>query len=400
MSRQRRPVRPRAAALLSALVLSVTVVASGCLQADVDVRVGDDGSGTFQLTVVLDENLDNASGLASVSSLADLARAASTGIPDAKVEELDPRRDGEGIRLTLPFETVQDLSQALVAERPLAGRSFQLFSSFEITRAGDDWTLRAVPVPGAADQLIDGLGARGAVDIVGTPKVRMSVTLPGQLRSTNGSEIEGNTVTWKLNPQPPAELRMSTWPGDPPMLLYIVGGAAGILLLGLVLLVVAAPGRPARQGTRRRRRLGRKKAAATTTAWAPPTATPVTPPSQPFETVPPYSAHPVDAPTPASGGDTSFVPSLQPAQSQWGPSGPAGGARLGPPALPPGFAPLVETSFPDSHPPGPPPGTPGAETGGPTARANVDHREPRVPQASDPAEPPVTDQAPPGDQLG
>jgi hypothetical protein len=390
----------------------VTLTATACLRNDIDVTVDEEGAGELTFLVRFEPGFDDRSGIGNPRALEELADEAIDDIPGANAEQLRPA-DGDGVKVVIPFESVEDLSSAVTTVWPVAGQPVQLFRTFDVTRDGDDWSLRAVPDLSATDTLVNLLGARAAVVALGEPNTRLTVQLPGRVRSTNAPIFSGGSATWDLGRSgAPAELRLDTAPPDTGTpLLAVVGAGLGAVVVGILLMAVAAPAarkwREPRE-SRKARKAREATAAAAAAGWSPPNTAVREAPAhgaQPtWDSPPPYASHRPGEPVPGSGAaaspdgpaaastahgaGTAPVAGAGPAAGQVAPGATPVGTlqeparapedptvrRIGPPVLPEGFAPPAATAFPDSHPPGPPPGAADAEDPSP-GRANIDPRD-------------------------
>lgn len=208
------------------------------LRLAMDVTTGSRGSGTFELAVVLDEELAAVLDEAGVDVLAGLneARAAA---PDWKIEKVERDDQGLELRLESSFDDVEEFG--VLADRlddALDEDDAHLYEDLRLDRHDDG----AVAFDGRIGLLLPSApGARGAgvtfdaddlerlLATRGEELVRyeLRVTLPAPPLEHNADEVSGSSVIWRA---PIGELRqvsaVSSVPREPSMLLL-----AGIALL-------------------------------------------------------------------------------------------------------------------------------------------------------------------------
>jgi hypothetical protein len=357
----------------------VAVVATGCLRADVDVRVEGDGSGTVAVEIYPGDDLARVVGEGKPLDLERLAKTATAGVDGAEVSRVSDGGD-DGVRIEVPFDSYHELSQA-ATEQTVDGRGIQLFEQFAVTeRSGDTWSLRARVDPSAIAGQAATLGSTlgGADAVGGDATISFSVTLPGKVTSSNADEESGGTATWKLDGARARDLTMDTEPSGLSLVAIALIGCGALLLVGAVL-VLASRGRT---GTKRAARRRRSEEAPAVRPPASPWGADAVPggPTGPqqWTSPPPYSSHPVGAPAPvdvpaSSGPDGAPpLPPLAPVGPPTAPPAmppitappqppprPAPAAppadAVGLPVLPAGFIPTPTTAFPETHAPGPPP---------------------------------------------
>ncbi len=240
----------RRRALVAALVVLCSIVATGCLHGDVDVTVNSDGSGEIVVEVfpsrAMQDDLEESS--VDVESLIEGAFEQVDGYDYREIED----GDRTGYRLVVPFDDYRDL-QVLVDGGMVAGQQVQLFSSLNIVELPDDagWQLDAQILP--LGQAIAGANVgmipetmQDVIDSAGIGNagsgLDLSISLPGTIISSNASTTSGGTATWRLDePEAPTTLQMRTEPKEFPTTVQLVVGGAGLaLLLGVVLFVVGA----------------------------------------------------------------------------------------------------------------------------------------------------------------
>ncbi|MBL7182833.1 MAG: hypothetical protein ISS50_00115 [Anaerolineae bacterium] len=168
-------------------VVIALLILTGCTTLDVSTIIRADGSGTRRVAVALDENLYNLTLARGEDPFADIkAEAREIG---ARVEPY--RREGRvGIAVAIDFPNLETLNQALGTED---------FETLRVEKSGwpfkQTFTFRSQ---------IDTAGVPKPEDIelgaVTRPDFIYSVTLPGEIMSHNATEVQGNKLTWYLNP--------------------------------------------------------------------------------------------------------------------------------------------------------------------------------------------------------
>lgn len=168
------------------VVISLLIL-TGCTTLDVSTVIRADGSGTRRVAVALDENLYNLALARNEDPFADIKNDARE--IGARVEPY--RRGGRvGIAVAIDFPNLETLNQALGTEE---------FETLRVEKSG--WLFKQT------------FTFRSQIDTAGVPKLEdiqlgvatrpdfiYSVTLPGEIISHNATEVEGNKLTWYLNP--------------------------------------------------------------------------------------------------------------------------------------------------------------------------------------------------------
>ena len=242
-------------------VLSLVTAASAALSAcelrlGVDVALGHDGSGTLELIVGLDEELDEAlaqAGADPLRGLDDLRAAA----PEWELETVEPDAGGRELHMSTSFDEPGDLEQ-LVGElrSALDPEDGEFLGELAVTVRDDRHvalTGRAgfVPpeVPGATglgvafdeDDLARLIEERGAELIV----YDLRVTFPAPPDEGHGAdEVDGRTLVWHLPIGDTREIAASSPPASDRRTLILAGVAVATAVVSATVVAV----------TRRRRR--------------------------------------------------------------------------------------------------------------------------------------------------
>jgi hypothetical protein len=205
--------------------LSVVFLTTGCVKLNMDLTVNNDDtvSGTMVFAVA--------------KSLADLGSESEGGsAPDTEgllgeIENVtvEPFDDGDFVGSSYTFEAVP-----LEVFKPEVGDE----SAFAIARDGDN-----IIVSGVLDTSSEGqdlsdnpFGGAFVESILSTTDLRVSVTLPGEIRETNG-EVDGQTITWRGSFGESLDMQATAYSPKIDPLLWIVLSSLGVGLLVTVLVL-------------------------------------------------------------------------------------------------------------------------------------------------------------------
>lgn len=292
---------------LAVVVAAVVFAATGCLVASADIDVEEDGSGTLTIQVVPEDTWLKRGGDAIYNGLVQALEAR----PDLDVEEVS-EATGRGIRVTLPFEDVGELTTPVPTGIP--GVVFNPIRRFDVVRAEDGWVLSGEAA--TVGDLLAGLpDVPVEADVV--LEYELSVDLPGgRVVSTNAQTSEGTRATWTIGGDNggfgTVDLRMRTGPGAPVNRFALVAAAAlGVVVVGAAL-VMLSQDRGVRRKLRKQdepvpERSWAQTAAPTPTASA---AAAPTEPSEPSEGM--YSEHTGDRSTALPVGGAAWGPAPPP----------------------------------------------------------------------------------------
>lgn len=212
------PVRrllPLLFAPLAALLLT------GCIRAEITIRVSDDGSGTLSILSAVDGSALAALGGAAGGGFGPLPVASDLISAFSEVDEsgLPPgatvRAYGDGnfvgVRVTAPFDAADDVAGALdqlTANGSDAGGlvgNDGLFESLVLERDGDGWLFEAQFLEDTAAAVT---GGEGGADLLGSPIVdalistasfTVRIALPGTILEHNADEIAGDELVWNVD---------------------------------------------------------------------------------------------------------------------------------------------------------------------------------------------------------
>lgn len=291
--------------VLGAALVAAVLSATGCLQGEVDVTVRDDRSGSVAVEVLANDQVQQALGSADLDQV---VTGAFAGLDGVELESFE--RDGQpGYRLVVPFEDYRTFSEVLTAGAQVGGQQVTLFSSFRLTElSSGGWEMAATVNPagslvsGAQVDAIDQLLA--AVDGDPGGGLRLTVSLPGDVASSNASSVDGGSATWRLDdPDTPTELQMRTSPSEflSPVVVVVLG-ALGVVIIGLLLALSMSGRHYRRRPPRERRRRSGRPQDVGPSAWAPQPAVAPQPASARVDELPTLGA---TEPAPPVGPDGS-----------------------------------------------------------------------------------------------
>ena len=203
---------------LAALVLT------GCIRAEIAIRVNEDGSGTVSLLTAVDGSVlaafasgEGGSGLGDLVGDGDIA-SAFTDIDEADLPSgasVEAYEDGDfvGARVTVPFAAGDDVASALERlsadggdDTPFAGVG-GAFESFVLERGAADeggWRFDARLSDDATDAGLgegggDAFGDAIASALLGDASFTVRLALPGEIVEHNADEISGGELVWHLD---------------------------------------------------------------------------------------------------------------------------------------------------------------------------------------------------------
>ena len=201
----------------------VTTMLVGCIQAEIAVRVKDDGSGTASVLFAFDqslldllESLDEGEDSSSAPTEEFDPTSIFDGIDESIVPnaEVVPYEQGDfvGARITAPFENVEDVPAMLDeitsglalpgSEPSVEGETGSGFERFVIERDGDGWRLDAVveaPTTEEEANSADPADEEFAAAFLENASFTIKVVLPGELEEHNADEEVDGELTWNLD---------------------------------------------------------------------------------------------------------------------------------------------------------------------------------------------------------
>lgn len=223
---------------------------SGCIRAEISIKVNEDGSGEVSILAAFDreafEELAEDFGDGATSEFPSFNDLDDTNLPEgARVEEYE--EDGfTGARVTIPFGAGDDIASAvseILSESGgdgLVGGTDSTFDDFTLRREGEGWRFDATAAPlNDAGDGEDALGLGGPIfDLLfEDASFEIKLELPGDVIEHNADRIDGDTLVWEL----------SFTDDEPRQLMALTGEDGGggfnlvlaIVVLGSIALVVA-----------------------------------------------------------------------------------------------------------------------------------------------------------------
>lgn len=193
-----------------ALLILLAIGLSACtIRLDIGVDVNEDESGSFAVSIGLDEEIRELMTQFGGDDL-NLTDELAGDVPEGfDVEEYSA--DGfEGVRLSSTFSSFDDLNSKLEeasSDGATEAIGTDLVSNFGLTHEDEEFRFRAdltgvdEGLTGALDEaggedLLSGFGAEAMADVF---EVRFSLTLPGTIKEHNADVVNGNTLVWNLS---------------------------------------------------------------------------------------------------------------------------------------------------------------------------------------------------------
>lgn len=233
--------RTRAAALFTILTMCA-VVLSSCFHLDRDMKLNGDGSGSYTLTIGLNEAIVGLAGDAFTTKMDEYGRKVKQEGGD--FHHFD--QDGYSVwAFTRPFKTVGELN-TLLNQNPGSSTTSPGDATGIPSQTQD--TLSVAETPGLfvnsfhvmGHISLQGLGntasGGGGIDMssyLKDARDSVSITMPGWITSyAKGGEVQGNTVTYTVHYDEEATIDV-VGGGINPTAIYITAGA-GLLALLLI----------------------------------------------------------------------------------------------------------------------------------------------------------------------
>jgi hypothetical protein len=186
------------------LLITLTTLISGCVTVRVETRIKKDGSGTRSFVLALDKSvISMLEGVAQEAGVPTddiwgAARADAQAIEGAQVEDYS-EDDVQGIRVTIPFASVEEL-QALSS-----GEGVEGVDVVTVSQDGHVMTLSATVNVGevatalteVGDQNLEGFQF-GEIDLLFTYAVEVEGRIL-EYTPQDAAVVEGHRVTWDLS---------------------------------------------------------------------------------------------------------------------------------------------------------------------------------------------------------
>lgn len=249
----------RRSLLLVVGVLFCGVLATGCMRAEIGVKVDGDGSGTVQLDAYFPTKTLEQRGITEdvlnriVDGASKVAPAAWASVDLTTIATAGER----GVRLTIPFDDHHQVSAAMTGHDPNLSM-IKAFSTFDIAETlGGGWTFNgtvdSAGFTATLNELVQqarsaGLQLPGSQLDPASVEVTMTMTLPGDVTKSNSTDVDGGRARWPLTgDHAVTEMSMRTRPAPFDFVGLLIGVAVFVVLVTFVVLLV-----------RRRRRLRRR----------------------------------------------------------------------------------------------------------------------------------------------
>jgi hypothetical protein len=219
-----------------ALLFALVVALSGCVRIDRDIRVNDDGSGTYALTLGFKRDLATAYGSALVNQMTEYGESVK-----AKGGTYGRSDDDTYTywKFTRPFRTPDDLNQALTNLPSLTLGSSTLSSQDQLKLTENSGpVVNDFRLAGTISLISNGQVNSTTQDLFKDAHNTLVITMPGMITSHSGGSQSGNTITYTVGYAQSAEVNVASravnWQVVSPAGL-VVGGLLGALaILGFV----------------------------------------------------------------------------------------------------------------------------------------------------------------------
>jgi hypothetical protein len=290
-----------------AMIAALALLLTGCLKLDMDLKIGTDNTVSGSMIFAVNKDVLSLTG----GSVDDLLGSDSPLPSDVKGVTSEDYSDDKFVGKKFTFESVP-ITEFSDPTDPEA---------LKITRDGDTFVVSGVlDLSQGTSGASGAMGGTGAAAFLESAEIRIAITFPGEVMSSNGSE-SGNTVTW--TPKFGDRLDMSATGsaiasgGSSSTLLYVLIGVGVVAIIAIIAFVM----------------MSRKKKAPMSQAAAegmPMTAPPAVSPA------PSTGMPPAVAPVPMPPAETSEPEPTPPAAPESGSTGDGGAV---PPPPPPPSAP-------------------------------------------------------------
>lgn len=249
----------RSRILLPILSAALALVLASCeIRVHTDLMVDEDESGVLSSEVSFDDQLMRMAGMSGQEMFSD-EMLSDEMLPDGGGWSIEPvAGEYTGLRVSLAFDSLDDLSAQLDEMTAATGGAFDemlggdgmtdgsglgglaagagILSDFSLTRDGDAFVFRAA-VPDTGAMMDEAMGDDSIpVDMSMLEDIfdaRFTLTLPGEIVSSNADMVTGQTLVWELSLGGGAHVMEAR--SEVPS-----SGAGMIIALAVALLVLAA----------------------------------------------------------------------------------------------------------------------------------------------------------------
>ena len=235
--------RPRITSV-PVLLCVVALVCTGCqLRLRIDVDVNRNGGGLFALAVAADEELMSLATDAGADPLGDLAARGEELVEGWRVSDETDDAGARTVTLSAPFEDpeqfaalTREVSAALDADEATLLEPLRLAVDEEVRLTGG-----AAARPGRAVREY-GLSRKAAVRRIDQAEAfdyDVTVTLPGEVTSSNATGERDGALLWEVPVGERVEIAAASTRPGPPILKAVGGAVAGAAVAGVVLWLLA-----------------------------------------------------------------------------------------------------------------------------------------------------------------
>lgn len=213
---------------IAVAALSVVMLTTGCVKLNVDLTVNSDDTVSGTMVFALAKSLAQLGEETDASTNGPETQGLLKESENVVVEKFD---DGEYIGSTYKFENL-----------PLEEFTPKIddANDFGLTRDGDNIVVSGVLDTSSNSQDLENnpFGEAFLAGFVNSSEIRISITLPGEIKETNGT-VQGQTITWKGSFGERLEINAISYaPKIDPIILIIGSSLAFGLLVGLVSFVI------------------------------------------------------------------------------------------------------------------------------------------------------------------
>ncbi len=211
-----------------AMIAALALLLTGCLKLDMDLKIGTDNTVSGSMIFAVNKDV-----LALTGGSVDDLLGSDTPLPsDVKGVTSEAYSDDKFVGKKFTFESVP-ITEFSDPTDPEA---------LKITRDGDAFVVSGVLDLSQGTSGASGpMGGTGAAAFLDSAEIRVAITFPGEVISSNGTE-SGNTVTWQ--PKFGDRLEMSAKGsaiasgGSSSTLLYVLIGVGVIVVIAIIAFVM------------------------------------------------------------------------------------------------------------------------------------------------------------------
>ena len=187
------------------LILLALVLTACKIRIDVALEIAEDETGAFELAISLDQEMRDL-----LSQSGNDQPPIDDNLPEGWISEAFVDGEFEGTRATSTFSSFDDLSERLndIVDDGFgnAATAPDFLSQLQLSREGDSFTFSAdlTGLEEGLDTAIGGAaGDSGGVDpsafLAELVDIRVVLTMPGDIVTSNADATAGSTLTWNLS---------------------------------------------------------------------------------------------------------------------------------------------------------------------------------------------------------